>query len=60
MSGADYRKVFKRMETDDEYRKRCCREWCAKRTGVELDEHIEDIHGSRRNPLQRRIIEDVS
>jgi hypothetical protein len=55
-----YRNVFKRMETDAEYRKRCCGHWCRDYKDAELDAHVENIHGSKRNPMQRRIIEDVS
>lgn len=58
---AKYRSVFKRMETDDEYRKRCCSAWCQRDLkGVVLDNHIEWAHGSHKNPMQRRIIEDVA
>lgn len=52
--------LYLRMETDDEYRKRCCREWCysGSRKGVFLDEHIESVHGSKKDPMQRKMIED--
>ena len=55
-----YRSVFKRLETDEEYRARCCSPYCTIVTGSALDSHVQWAHGTRSKPMQRRIVEDVT
>lgn len=59
MNASKYRAVFKRLETDEEYRARVCGKWCTKHMGTALDEHVDWAHASKKDPKQRKIIEDV-
>lgn len=48
---------YLRLETDAEFRGRCCGARCPTLDGEHLDEHVELWHSTHTRLMQRRIIE---